>query len=184
MTDYKSIWIKWIAFLTMDAIFKEKMLQSFHREVVKGFEVIAKIGTEELEAKLREIPLFSEIKEDINKYLIDSVWAGYALFLIHEGINPEEKNLKDYEKTNALGDMWMQHYLKDQNKSLLEKIDPVICMLIEKQTQMNMNGLFFAYPTIQKEAYFQVSQIETFLNWSSHQGFIFGMVENRLKGVS
>lgn len=184
MTDYKSVWVKWIAFLNMDLKFRKNFLESLHVEVTRGFDVVAKIGIEEIEANFDDKKMLGEIKSDVERILSVSVWAGYSLFLIHKGIDPEEKNLVASKKTNKLGQVWMENYERDQNKSLLTKIDPFISILIEKQTDLQMNMLFLNFPKIQRGPYFQISNIATYANWAAHQGYIFGMIEAELNNYA
>ncbi|MBI4080654.1 MAG: hypothetical protein HY430_02675 [Candidatus Levybacteria bacterium] len=180
MTDYQSIWIKWIAFLSMDTSFRRNVFDSLHTEVAKGFDVIARIGTEELEALLPEKGLFEEVRHDLETLLTFNAWSGYSLFLISEGIDPERSRLKASKKTDALGNKWIEGYEKDQNASSFKKLDPILTIFIEKQTKLRMESLFLTHPALQKIAYSQIQHIETFANWASQQGFVFGVIESNL----
>lgn len=180
MIDYKDVWVKWMTFLNMDLKFRKEFLESLNLEVMKGFDVVAQIATEEVEIDFSDKKTFNDIKLELGAIFSHSVWAGYALFLVFEGIDPEKENLIANTATGELGNIWMDSHEKDKGKSYISKIDPFLSMFIEKNTALLINQLFLQYPTIQKSPYSQVAGIEIFSNWAAHQGYIFGMIEKEL----
>src|SRR3989344_3803771 len=87
--NYKDIWVKWMAFLEQDLEFRNEILNNLHQEVKKGFDVLVKISLEELEANIgNKSGIFSKIKPMVEEKLAFSVWSGYSLFLIEQGIDP------------------------------------------------------------------------------------------------
>ena len=93
-------------------------------------------------------------------------------------IDPQAINLLAQESTNGLGSEWVKNYDADMNKSLLEKIDPILSLIMEKETQEKMNRLLVEFRDLAELKYKDMNIIETFINWSAHQGYILGMLEN------
>ena len=178
--DYRTIWIKWIALLHTDAKLRTEILRSLHIEVTNGLDVITRIAVEELENKVSEKDLFILTKDAIESSLAFSVWGGYMLFLIANNIDPEKENLIARGETNNLGNEWTKNYDKDQTKSLLAQIDPLLTLILEKETQERINTLFAAYPQLVEIRYKEIGYIDTFENWAAYQGFILGFLEQEL----
>lgn len=180
LRDYYSIWVKWLALLNADDNLRRELLSDVHIEVTKGFDVVTRIAIEEIEGRVTKSASFLKAKEAITDYLAFSVWGGYMLFLIANQIDPQKNNLIARQTTNSLGNEWLKHYASDQNASLLKEVDPFYSMMLEKEAQSRINLLFAEYEGFMGLAYKETSTLETFLNWASHQGFIFGILEDRL----
>lgn len=180
MKDYQSILIKWMALFDVDEKIRKEILDSLHEEVKKGFDVITKVALEELGVKFKDDTNFPRIKTIIESLLSFSVFGGYMLYLISMAVDPVIKQLYKNEKTVELGNVWMDNYQKDQGKSLMMKIDPIIAHFIEKMKDTRMNQLLLSYPEIIDLSYKKVSEIEKFLNWAGYQGIIIGLLEEKL----
>lgn len=179
MKDYKSIWIKWLVFFEAEPDLRKQLLDSLHDEVKKGFDVITRISTEELEHHL-DAQIFGRIKTLFEMLVSYSVFGGYMLNLIYSGIDPKEKKLFSFKETSLLGSTWMEHYQKDQGKSLLLGIDPLISLFLDGAKQSRMNQLLLSYPDLQTVPHKQIGVIDNFLSWSSHQGYILALLEQKL----
>lgn len=177
MKDYQTIWTKWITFLNSDLKFRKEILESIHIEVKNGFEVITRIALEELESKFSEKELFEKIKNDLLDSIGITAWSGYALLIIEHGIDPIKANLVARPETNELGNLWEEQQNKDQGKGLTAKIDPVLMIFLEKQTQNQINGLLLQYDDLVDLPYKLFGHIETFHAWAAYQGYILGMLE-------
>jgi hypothetical protein len=180
MRDYKSILVKWLALNESDEEIRKKLLGFLHEEVKKGFDVLTRIAIQELERTIGDKVYLDKVKDTLEMLLAFSAYGGYMLYLVENNLDPEKLALNKKEETNKLGAEWVQNYDKDQCKSLLLTIDPIISMFMEKGKQGRMNHLFLLFPDSMKLPYKDMAQIDTFLNWIAHQGYIFGILENNL----
>lgn len=180
MEDYKSIFVQWTGLLNQDIKSRKQFLEFLHLETQKGFDVIVRIAIEELEQQVTEKPLLEKIRQELETSFSVCVFSGYLLFLVSSEIDPKKENLVARSQTNELGSVWIQNYEKDQGKSLLLKIDPILSLFLEKTKQSEMNKIMYVFPEIIKSSYEQIGKIETFLNWAVHQGFILGILEQEL----
>lgn len=177
--NYSLMWSKWIALLTTDTATRGEILEALHYEVTKGLDVITRLAIEEFQAVATH-PSLQSAKADIEISLASSAWSGYALFLIKEKIDPVEENVLARSTTNELGNKWMGYYEKDQTRSMLEQIDPIISLLLNKENENRINQLLITFPEFGEIPYKEFLHIETFHNWVSHQGYILGVIEQEL----
>jgi len=184
VTDYKSVWIKWAAMMQLDLKSRRELLALLHTEVTKGFDVITKIAAEEIEGNISDKDNLRTFMDAVEEYIAFSVYGGYMFFLITHSIDPQTMNLLAQESTNGLGSEWVKNYDADMNKSLLEKIDPILSLIMEKETQEKMNRLFVEFKDLAELKYKDMNLIEAFISWSAHQGFILGMLENDLSSLT
>ncbi len=180
MKDYVTIWTEWMKLLNKDVKSRKQFLDSLHFETQKGFDVIVRIATEELEQQVSDKHLLKKINEELEFSLSVCVLSGYLLFLVSLEIDPKKENLIARTQTNKLGNVWIENYDKDQGRSLLLKIDPILSLFLEKTKQSELNRMIYIFPEVIKFSYEQVGKIETFLSWASHQGFILGILEQEL----
>lgn len=179
MIDYTSVWIKFVAFFEIDEALRQKVINNLHDEVKKGFDVLTKVSMEELEHILPK-ELYKAINNELEQILALSVFQGYVLFLISNNIDPEKNKLSVVKSTQEVGRAWMQEYEKDKAKSLIEEIDPVISMYLEKSKQARMNQLLSVHSEINDRSYKEISSIDKFINWILHQGYLLGYLERIL----
>ena len=184
VTDYKSVWIKWVAMMQLELKSRREMLALLHTEVTKGFDVITKIAAEEIEGNISDKENLKTFMDAVEEYIAFSVYGGYMFFLITHSIDPQAINLLAQESTNGLGGEWVRNYDADMNKSLLEKIDPILSLIMEKETQEKMNRILVEFRDLAELKYKDMNIIETFINWSAHQGYILGMLENELSSLT
>lgn len=175
--DYKSAWIRWVTLYNSDLSERKKLLESLHPEVRKGFDIVVKIAYEEISTQVKDLKV---LKDDIEFGLSSLVFKGYLLFLVTQEIDPFESNLIANEKTNELGNLWMQNYEKDQDRSIIEKIDPIISIVMQNEKDNQFIILLKEHDDISKMPYSSIRLLELFYTWAIHQGFIFGMIENDL----
>lgn len=178
MKDYKAIWQKWYTLLNTNA--SQQTLDSLHIEVRTAFDIISQVGLEELQHHLNQ-QFFEQIKNTLKLSLTLCIWNGYALFLVENNLDPIKDNFIAKEETNELGNEWMENYNKDKFKNAIMEIDPVLSMFLEKAIQNEMNKLIAEQPTVLNSSYKEIGHIENFYTWSCHQGFILGMLENKLQ---
>ncbi len=178
--DYELIWTQWMQQLGQDIKSRKEFLDSLHFETQKGFDVIVRIATEELEVQVLDKQLLGKIRQELEFSLSVCVLSGYILFLVASEIDPKKENLVARTQTNELGNTWIKNYEKDQGRSLLLKIDHILSFFLEKTKQNELNRIIYVFPDVIKLSYEQFGKIETFLNWTAHQGFILGILEQEL----
>jgi hypothetical protein len=175
--NYEDIWKRWLLFLTVDIKKRKEILDAIHIEVKQGFDVVIKIAVEESEQQIENKVLFGEIKNFYEASLSLCVFYGYSLFLVDNHIDPIKENLLINSETNELGNRWMEEHEKDQHRELILKIDPILSLFLEKIKQDELNKMLVEYEMLRSASYRDVNMLDTFLNWSSHQGFILAMLE-------
>ena len=180
MKDYTVIFTDWMKLLDKDVASRKKFIDSLHFETQKGFDVVVRIATEELHSQVSDTQLLEKISKELEFSLSVCVLSGYMLFLVDSGIDPLKDNLIARTETNELGNRWIADYEKDEGKSLLLKVDPILSMFLEKTQQGETNRLFVVHPEIIESSYKHIGKIQTFFNWAAHQGFIVGVLEQEL----
>jgi len=123
---------------------------------------------------------WKEILSTIEALLSFSVWGGYMLFMIAKSIDPVKERLHEIKSSSDLGNKWIENYQKDQSKSLISEINPILSLFLEQGKQGRMNQLLLAHPEITKKSYKEIKQIEKFLYWAALQGYILGLLEIKL----
>lgn len=182
MKDYKSLYVKWLAFFQLPEKERIDIVNQLHDEVKKGFDVITRLAIEELESEISDKGLYQKIKAFLEGQIAFSVYGGYLLFLIDNGIDPEKAKLKERVETSMLGTEWMMYYESSlMNKGLVMNIDPISSLFLEKGTQGRLNLLFLQFPELMKITCKEANALEKFLNWGAHQGYILGMLEEKIK---
>lgn len=146
----------------------------------KGFDVITRISVEELESKISDKKFFEEVRKYLEQIISFAVFGGYLLYLVEHQIDPKIKELSKSKSTEGLGSRWMEEYEKDRGESMLTQIDPIIGLFIEKGKQSRLNQLAVFYPKIMEVTYKVMLEIDTFINWVSMQGYVFGLLETSL----
>lgn len=178
--DYPGIWVRWLGFLQSDIKGRKEVLDALHLEVKQGFSVIAKASAEELEYLFKAKPFFGSLKPELDATLERTVWYGYLLFLISEGIDPVEQNLIVRNQTNELGNEWMEAFEKDKCEVLLLEIDALLALFLQNIAQSECNQLLTDSSSTMDISYKDAGQIISFLQWSLCQGFILGILEKKL----
>ncbi|MEN9328586.1 MAG: hypothetical protein RI947_1394 [Candidatus Parcubacteria bacterium] len=179
MKDYSTLWEDWATAVESTGEEKQKLIESVHDEVKAGIDAIVKAAAEELSKRL-EGGYMKDEEQVTKEVLAVTVWSGYLLYLTDNNIDAVKLKLNEVKATEELGSTWMEQYDKDQNKSLLMEIDPVISMFLEKLKQSKISYLLSKFPELMSKSYKRVSDSETFINWAAHQGYILGMLESKL----
>lgn len=184
MKDYKSTLVRWITLGQLSDKDRKEILDNLHPEIKKGFDIITKLAIEELEKQTDNKEFSNKAKDTIETLFAFSVFGGYMLFLIENHIDPAKETLSTRESTKSLGTEWMMHYEVDQGNKLLSSVDPIISQMMQTGTGGWMNQLFLRFPECMDYTYKTVSNVEKFINWSAHQGYLFGILEQQLKSSS
>lgn len=180
MTDYNEIFTKWIAFFEAPDETKKQVFEAIHLEVKKGFDIITRISKEETQAVVTNKEFIGKAHENLVRLFAFSVLGGYMLFCIRNGIDLVQNSQKEKPEIAKIGDSWMESYRKDNFKSLIQSIEPLIVMMIEKGKQARMNQLIMSFPDMMELSFKDALQIEKFMRWAGLQGYILGILEQRL----
>lgn len=162
---------------------RKKIFNRLHDEIAGSFDAIVKIASEEIEGKIDD-DTFGKIKNDIEQILSFSIWGGYLLYSIAQGIVIDENSFstnKSHKLSEHIGNRWTAEYEKDQVRSLLIQIDPIVSMFLEKAKQLRINELLATYPDLSQLPYSKFGQIDTFVSWAGYQGYVTGLLEDALK---
>jgi|GEM_PF-703941 len=180
LIDYNELWTKLVVFFDAKPEERSNFVEKLHSEITSGFDTITKISMEEIEKKIQDAELFSQIQELVEAQLAFSVMTGYVAYLFVKDVDPEKEKFKDREKTGKIGEEWTKSQTKNQTKEYLKDIDFVVSMLLEKSTGGRINQILLNHPESKDTPYIDMALIETFLNWSAHQGFVLGLIEHDL----
>lgn len=176
MKDYSSIWLKWEALLASNQ--NDTLLQKLNIEVRNGFDVIVRIADEELTSISENT--FEKYNGTINEFLAHLIFDGYTLFLIQNPTDPDEKNLIASIKTSELGNKWMESFESDKGIGYVEKIDPMLALLLENRKGVILNNIFSLHKELFQIEYKFIQLLELYFRWTIQQGFIVGIIENEL----
>lgn len=177
MKDYQSIWVKWIALCSTDQKTRRELLEKFNIEVTKGFDVITKIASDEIAHQTQD---FQEYESELEVILAFLVYSGYILFLIQENVDPEKENLIAKTSTAELGNKWMESFEKDKGIDLIEKIDPILFLMMEEQKKLYLDSFLQKNAALLSSKFQSIQLIELYFLWAVEQGYIFGMLEKEL----
>jgi len=178
MKDYLSILIKWTALNESNILAQKELLNDLNIEITKGFDVITRITNEEVDSQTGE--RFKNHANNMENVIAQLIFAGYKLFLIQGNIDPKEKNLIAETSTNVLGNVWMENFEKDQSKSLFEKIDPILSLMMEREVRNKLTAILQSDNTSDSTTYKVSFIIENLLVWAINQGYILGIIEHDL----
>ncbi|MBD3362377.1 hypothetical protein GF362_01520 [Candidatus Dojkabacteria bacterium] len=180
MTNFNEVFTKWLAFFESADETKKDVFESIHPEVKKGFDVVTRVSKEEIQALLNNEEFLKKIEQNLIRLLAFSVFGGYMLFCIRKGIDPVKESLKDNENVAKVGNSWMEAYKQDNFKSLIQSIEPLVVLMVEKGKQARMNQLIMSFPEIMNLSFKDGLQIDKFMRWAGLQGYILGMLEQEL----
>lgn len=186
MTDYLSLWDRWIAFSVLSQEDGKTLLQNLHEEVRAGIEMLGSISLSEMAEIFKGVE-FAQ-KDDYLKaagpVLIFSCLNGYSLYLISEDVNPLTAQLKDRRSTEKLGELWTNQYRKDQNQPYLDAIDPFVSLILGRIQEIRVNQLLAFIPEVVSLPYKITERLHQSIGWSVYQGFVLGVMEKKLRGTS
>jgi len=184
MKDYSNILNKWSVFSAGGKELRKEVLDALHPEIKKSFNVITKISIQEIEGRIENKDFFGSVKQLMEGLLAFSIFGGYLLFLVENGIDPTEGGLIERNATMELGKIWVGEQKKDNMKEMLGKIDPIISMFLHKGKQSRMNQLFTGFPDSMNRIYKEIALLDKFIGWAGHQGYIVGQIEFDLNNPS
>lgn len=180
--NYTQLFDRWVTLTTLSENDRADLLQNLHEEVVSGTQTLGALSCSEMGRVLDEAKY-----EDRNVYLeaVAPVVAmaaldGYLLSKIVQGINPLTEQLSTRASTTTLGNRWSSQFQKDQSKSYIDKIDPIVGMILHKITDLRINQAVSFHTKIIDLPYTIVEHVHQYIGWCVHQGYVLGEVEQEL----
>lgn len=179
MTDYKQLWDRWVALTVLSEEDRKSLVGRLHEEVISGVQALAALACSEMG---RVLDGATYDKRDAYLEAVAPVAAlgaldGYLMSLIERGINPQTIDLSTNEKTKGLGERWSAVYGKDQSRSYLDRIDPIVGLLLNKMYELRVNQALSFDPHIVELPYKVTEKLHQYLGWCVHQGYVLGMME-------
>lgn len=175
---YNSVWLKWSLLNNQDIKERKDLISNLNVEVKKGFDVVVRIGFEEAVNQTGD--LLPPYKEYVEQSLALLVFAGYTLFLVANSSDPVAENLVAQTSTARLGEVWMESFEKDKGLSYVEKIDPILALLMEEEKNRHLLFITQQKEDIRNAPFEKVSHLGMYFSWAIQQGYIFGMIEQDL----
>lgn len=180
MTDYKQLWDRWVGLTLLSEDDRAEMVEKLHEEVTSGVTALATLANGQMANVLEEAGY-----KDAEAYLkavapVTALGAldGYLLSLMERGVNPEKMDLKDRPSTAGLGERWMAGQKKDQNRSYIDNIDPVVTLMLERIYDLRVNQVLSFHESIVELPYKVTEKLHQYIGWCVYQGYVLGVLEH------
>ncbi len=164
---------------------KEEMatlVNSMHKEVRAGCELIGTAASEEME-KILEGSRFSEKRAYLDSARLVTVggaYSGYFISLLVQNINPTTSNLKARKTTEQLGSTWVEGYEKDEYKHIIEKLDSLTISILRHAADIKIDQLLALCPSVVNLPYRVTERLNEYVKWCTYQGYVLGHIEHSL----
>ena len=180
--SYIQLFDRWVALTTLSEKDRGDLLNNLHEEVVSGTQTLASLACSEMGRVLDEVKYAARntYLEAVAPVVSMAALDGYLLSKIEQGVNPQEQKLALKESTNGLGNRWSAQFQNDQSRSYIDKIDPIVSMILQKMTELRINQTISFHKEIVDLPYKQVEQMHQYIGWCVHQGYVLGVVEQEL----
>lgn len=180
--NYTELFERWVASTTLSEKDRVTLIEKLHEEIVSGVQALGGLAVSEMRKLLDAIqyPQKDKYIEDITPVVALAALDGYMLFLITHDINPQEAGLVTKEKTKEVSKVWSTAYNKDQCISYLEKVDPIVSMMLSKISELRVNQELSFHPKIVDLPYKTTEKLHQYLGWAVHQGYVLGAIEEEL----
>src|SRR3989344_6443704 len=183
MTDYLSLWNRMLALSVLPDEDRKALVGNLHPETRAGIEMLGSVAAAQMREILKDGAF--DKKDDYLKaagpVLIWSALNGYCLYLMTQNVNPLTTDLKGREDTKNLGNRWIGQFQRDQNRSYIEKIDPIVSMLLGKISELRVNQLLALVPQVIDLPYKTTERLNQHIGWAVYQGFVLGVMESEEK---
>ncbi len=179
MTDYLEIWNRFNVLMVLPDEDRKTLVENLHEETRAGIEMLASLAASEM-AELLKNTEFSKKYEYLKAagpILSFACLNGYCLYLLFQKVNPLTTNLSNRATTEKLGETWMTNYRKDQNKSYIDKIDPILSLMLGQIQEIRVNQLLALVPDVIELPYKITERLHQSIGWSVFQGFVIGVME-------
>lgn len=178
--DYKQLFDRWVALTTLAEDDRKALVERIHEEVTVGVQALAGVAAQEMEKLLSGAAYAGKEKylKVAAPVLALSAFDGYLLSLMEHGINPETANLTANTQTKGLGERWSKGYEKDQNVSIIQKIDPIIGLFLNRMHELRVNQILSFHPEIVELPYKTTEKLNQYFGWAVYQGYVMGTLES------
>lgn len=182
MTDYLSLWNRCVALSVLPDEDRKTLVGNLHPEARAGIEMLGSAAAAEMWEIIKDngFSKKDEYLQAAGPVIIWSALGGYCLYLMTQNVNPLTTDLKGAEDTKNLGNRWTGQFQKDQNKSYIDKIDPIVAMILGKISELRVNQLLSLVPEIIDLPYKTTERLNQYIGWSVNQGFVLGVMESEL----
>jgi len=180
--DYKQLWDRWVTLTLITEEDRADMIEHLHEEVTSGITALATLANAQVSELLEEAK-YSKAGAYLQAIAPISALAaldGYFLSLMERGVNPQKVQLFKTESTKGLGERWSKGHKKDQNRSYIDGIDPVIVLMLERIYDLRVNQALSFHPDIVELPYKVTEKIHQYLGWAVYQGYVIGVMEDEL----
>lgn len=177
--DYKQLFDRWVMLTTLSEDDRKALVTRMHEEVTTGVQAMAGLAVAEV-AKVFEGGNYEKHEEYIKTLapiLALAAFDGYLLSLMERGVNPQTADLTARESTKQLGERWSKGYKKDQNASYLDKIDPILTLILNKIYELRVNQMLSFHPESVELPYKVIEKVHQYIGWAVHQGYVLGVME-------
>ena len=180
--DYKQLWDRWVTLTLLSEEDRTEMVDHMHEEVTSGVTALATLANAQV-ANILTQATYDKADEYLKAIAPVSALAaldGYFLSLMERGINPQKADLATRVTTKGVGERWNRGHKKDQNKSYITNIDPVIVLMLERIYDLRVNQTLSFHPEIVELPYKVTEKIHQYLGWVVYQGYVIGVMEDEL----
>lgn len=180
--NYTQLFDRWVALTTLSEKDREELLAHLHEEVVSGTQTLASLACSEMGRVLDEVNYKARdaYLEAVAPVVAMAALDGYLLSKIEQGVNPLTEQLSLKESTKGLGNRWSSQFQKDQSRSYIDKIDPIVGMILQKVNALRINQAISFYTGIIDLPYKTVENAHQYIGWCVYQGYVLGVVEQEL----
>lgn len=184
--DYRQLWDRWIALTILPEDDRQDLVEHLHEEITSGVTALATLANAQM-GKLLADAKYAKEEEYLKAVAPVTALAaldGYFLSLMERGINPQKERLSENEKTSGLAKQWSAGHEKDQNRSIIDKIDPVVTLMLERIYDLRVNQILSFQPEIVEQPYKLTEKLHQYIGWAVYQGYVLGALEQSLTASS
>ncbi len=180
--DYKKFWDRWISLTLLSEEDRHALIEHLHEEVTSGITALAALANAQM-GKLIADAEYGKSEEYLKAVAPVTALAaldGYFLALMERDINPDTENLATRTTTKGLGKRWSDGHSTDQNRSYIDRIDPVVVLMLERIYDLRVNQILSFHPEIVEEPYKLTEKLHQYIGWAVYQGYVLGVLEHEL----
>lgn len=181
--NYTQLFDRWVALTTLSEKDRGDLLNNLHEEVVSGTQTLGALACSEMGRVLDEAKYEARnvYLEAVAPVVAMAALDGYLLALIEREVNPQTEELAFRESTKGLGNKWSTQFQKDQSRSYIDKIDPILVMILQKIQELRINQALSFHREVIDLPYKVTEQLHQYIGWCVHQGYVLGVMEQELR---
>lgn len=181
--NYTQLFDRWVVLTTLSEKDRGDLLNNLHEEVVSGTQTLGALACSEMGRVLDEAKYEARnvYLEAVAPVVAMAALDGYLLALIEREVNPQIEELASRESTKGLGNKWSTQFQKDQSRSYIDKIDPILVMILQKIQELRVNQALSFHREVIDLPYKVTDQLHQYIGWCVHQGYVLGVMEQELR---